>query len=179
MGNCWARFEEWLCPNPWSGLVIDKIDYRYTVRSVSLDEVYNSVMAAPATPALSTTGTNARSSIQAVPLARVPILGQLPATDVSQQQQQQQQQQPLLKTQPLPSPTLSPITPPLKAMEEMAIAPASHYEQKTPLLTAAQPKHYNSVSSSPLILSGKPAVPPPPAFSLLNITMHKPIHIEY
>jgi hypothetical protein len=171
MGNCWARFEEWLCPNPWSGLVIDKLNYRYTVRSVSLDEVYNSAMAASATPALSTTGTNTRSSIQAVPLARVPILGQLPATDVPQQ--------PLPKTQPLPSPTLSPITPPLKAMEEMAIAPSPQYEQKTPLLTAAQPKHYNSVSSSPLILSGKPTVPPPPAFSLLNITMQKPIHIEY
>ena len=156
MGNCCTRLEELLCPNPWSGIVIDKIDYRYTLRSVSIDEVYNSAMSAPATPALSTPGTNARSSIQTGP-----------------------QQQPPPKTQPLPSPTLSPITPPLKAMEEMAIAPASHYEKKTPLLTAAQPKHYNSVSSSPLILSGKLAAPPPPSFSLLNITMQKPIHIEH
>ena len=155
MGNCCTRLEELLCPNPWSGIVIDKIDYRYTLQSVSIDEVYNSAMSAPATPALSTPGTNARSSTQTG------------------------SQQPLPKTQPLPSPTLSPITPPLKAMEEMAIAPSPQYEQKTPLLTAAQPKHYNSVSSSPLILSGKPTIPPPPAFSLLNITMQKPIHIEY
>ena len=177
MGNCWARFEEWLCPNPWSGIVIDKLDYKYTVRRVSLDNLYNSIMATPATPAL---------NVQAVPLARVSILGQLPATDVPQQQQQQQQHisvrhsPPPPKTQPLPSPTLSPIPPPLKPMEEMAIAPVLQYEQKTPLLTAAQPKHYNSVSSSPLILSGKPiALAPPPSFSLLNITMNKPIHIEH
>ncbi len=45
MGNCWARFEEWLCPNPWSGYVIQKLNYQYSVRSVSIDEVYNSVMA--------------------------------------------------------------------------------------------------------------------------------------
>lgn len=137
MGNCWARFEEWLCPNPWSGMVIDKMDYRYTVRSVSLDEVYNSIITPPSTPALSA-----------------------------------QAQQP--PQQPLP---LQPLTPPLKTMEELPTATV--HEQKTPLLTAtAQPK-YNSVSSSPLILSGKPAVPAPPPLSLLSITMQKPLHIEY
>lgn len=148
MGNCWTKIEEWLCPNPWSGLVIDKMDYRYTVRSVSIDEVYNSIKTPPATPAL-----NAQAAAQ-----------------------QPQQPPPPPKTQPLPSPALTPLTPPLKNMEEF---PSAAHEQKTPLLTAtAQPK-YNSVSSSPLILSGKTAVPAPPPLSLLSITMQKPLHIEY
>ena len=140
MGNCWARFEEWLCPNPWSGFVIQKLNYQYSVRSVSIDEVYNSVMA---------------------------------------QQPQSQPPQPPPKTQPLPAPKLEAISPTLKPMEDLPLP-----EQKIPLLTATaspqlQSKHYNSVSSSPLILSGKPAVPAPPPLSLLNITMQKQLHIEH
>lgn len=163
MGNCWARFEEWLCPNPWSGLVIDKLDYHYTVRSVSLDEVYNSVMA---TSPLSTTASLSTQVLQPPPQ--------------KQQHLSEWRAQPLQKTQPLPAPILAPLTPPIKNMEELPAAVATAYEQKTPLLTAmAQPKHYNSVSSSPLILNGKLPAPAPPPLSLLNITMQKPLHIEY
>ena len=158
MGNCWTRFEEWLCPNPWSGLVIDRLNYRYTVQRVSLDDVYNSIRTPPVT------------------LPQSPALS---ASAAPQPQQQPQQQQPPPKTQPLPSPPLTPLTPPLKTIEELHVAEPVH-EQKTPLLTAmAQPKHYNSVSSSPLILSGKSPAPAPPPLSLLNITMQKPLHIEY
>ncbi len=146
MGNCWARFEEWLCPNPWSGYVIQKLNYQYSVRSVSIDEVYNSVLAQSRT----------------IPDATV-------------------QSQPPPKTQPLPAPKLEAISPALKPMEDLPLP-----EQKIPLLTASspvaspQPKQYNSIpSTSPLILSGKPAVPAPPPLSLLNITMQKQLHIEH
>ena len=154
MGNCWARFEEWLCPNPWSGYVIQKLNYQYSVRSVSIDDLYNSVLAQspPARPPLSQT----ISAVVSVP-------------------------QPHPKTQPLPSPKLEAISPTLKPMEDMPL-PEQKIPLLTASSPMAppQPKHYNSIpSTSPLILTGRPPTPAPPPLSLLAITMQKPIYIEH
>jgi hypothetical protein len=124
MGNCCRRVENWLCPNPFEGIVIEALySTNYTTRSVHLG------------------------------------VDKDPVSAVRQPMQ--------TKTD-----TLQPIQPTLTVHTEML--PEKESAQLDPLLR----KPFLTPKSSPLYL-GRPVVPPPPAFSLLDIAKNKKLIIEY
>ena len=135
MGNCCRRIENWLCPNPFEGIVIEALyAHNYTSHSVRFDTV----------------------EVQA-----------------KAQQKQAQQVAPL---QPI-LPTLTVYTEMLPEKESADLDPLLKKPFLTPKTTPkTTPK--STPKSSPLYL-GRPIVPPPPPFSLLEITKNKKLVIEY
>lgn len=162
MGNCCRKLKDIIYPNPWDGFVVESIGYNYRTYSVSIDEVhgYTKPLATPApvtTPVSSPVLAPVSPSLTAYDDRPVP------------QERDHRVAAPILSRAPSPSDPL------LKAV---IVSPGLTFATpKTPIKNK-EATLIPSLTSSPLQLGAAAAAPPPP-LSLLAITKHKKLSIEY
>lgn len=172
MGNCWGAFQDWLFPNPWSGMVIESV------------EPYM---------ALLRTGSSTQWSLGADLSMRLDEKNGWQIVDIAGQPAKSQPHKPITPSltayrEPIPSKETDPLLGVVvKTTPEpyMALLSGGSQTLLSPLLqqqpyqhTIIEMKTPTSTKPSPLLI-GRAAVPPPTALSLLVIAKQKPITIEH